>query len=265
MADMRNALGQLHALEQLASGNTIIHRIHPLAKLAATAVFLVCLVSFGRYAVWQLMPYLFYPAVVLALAEVPYRLIFRRTLVAVPFCLFAGISNLYLDRVELWRFGSITISAGAVSLMSILMRTILCVAAVLSLVAVTPFIQLTDQLRRLRIPNIFVVLFEMTYRYISVLVEEGSSMVTAYLLRYPGTKRPNMRHMGPIVGQLLLRSFDRAERVYQAMRCRGYALRDVNQTKHPLQVEDWVFFIAVSGFSVLFRLVDVPMLLGKGL
>lgn len=265
MADMRTALAKLYTLEQLSAGTTVIHRLHPLAKLAATVVYLVCIVSFDRYAVGRLMPYLFYPAVVLALAEVPYGLIFRRTLAALPFCLFAGLSNLFLDRTVAFHVGSISVSAGAVSLASIVVRTLLCVAAVLILVAVTPFAQMTDQLRRLRVPNLFVSLFEMTYRYLGALVEEVSAMVTAYRLRCPGAKGPDIRHMGPFVGQLLLRSFDRAERVYQAMQCRGYALRDAGRTKRPLMAADWIFLLAVGGSSVLFRLFNVPLLLGGSL
>ncbi len=259
---MHAALGKLYTLEQLSAGTTVIHRVHPLAKLAATGVYLVCIVSFDRYAVGRLMPYLFYPAVVLALAEVPYGLIVRRSLTALPFCLFAGLSNLFLDRTALFHLGGVAVSAGAVSLAAIVVRTLLCVAAVLILVAVTPFVQMTDQLRRLHVPGIFVSLFEMTYRYLGALVEEASAMVTAYRLRCPGAKGPDIRHMGPFVGQLLLRSFDRAERVYQAMKCRGYALRDTMRTKHPLTAGDWIFLLAVGGSSVLFRLLNIPLLLG---
>lgn len=265
MADMRTALGKLYTLEQLSAGTTAIHRLHPFVKLTATAVYLVCIVSFDRYAVGRLMPYLFYPAVVLALAEVPYGLIFRRTLVALPFCLFAGVSNLFLDRTVVFRLGSIPVSAGMVSLTAIVLRTLLCVAAVLILVAVTPFAQLTDQLRRLRVPGMFVSLFEMTYRYLGALVEEASAMVTAYRLRCPGAVGPDIRHMGPFVGQLLLRSFDRAERVYQAMQCRGYALRDAGRTKRPLGAADWIFLLTVGGSSALFRLLNIPLLLGGNL
>ena len=264
MADMRAALGKLYTLEQLSAGTSVIHRLHPIAKLGATVIYLACIVSFDRYAVGRLMPYLFYPAVVLALAEVPYGLIFRRALAALPFCLFAGLSNLFLDRTALMHIGGAAVSGGAVSLAAIVVRTLLCVAAVLALVAVTPFVQLTDQLRRLHIPGIFVSLFEMTYRYLGALVEEASSMVTAYRLRCPGAKGPDMRHMGSFAGQLLLRSFDRAERVYQAMECRGYALRDTRRTKRPLTAGDWIFLLAAGGSSVLFRLINIPLLLLLG-
>ncbi len=62
-------------------------------------------------------------------------------------------------------------------------------------------------------PDIFVTLFEMTYRYIAVLMGEASSMYTAYMLRSTERKGLQMRHMGSFVGQLFIRSYDRAERV----------------------------------------------------
>ena len=97
--------------------------------------------------------------------------------------------------------------------------------AALLLVAVTPFTQLTGQLRRMHVPEIFVTLFEMIYRYIGVLLEEASSMYTAYMLRSTEYKGLQMRHMGSFVGQMLIRSFDRADRVFAAMKCRGYPFR----------------------------------------
>lgn len=262
MADIRSKLGELYSLEQLSTGHTIIHRIHPRAKLAVTMVYLFCIVSSGRYALLSLIPFLFYPAIMLPLAEIPYRMILKRAMVTLPFCLFAGVSNLMLDRTPLWHLGAFPVTAGLVSLLTILLRTLLCVSSVLILIAVTPFSLLTAELRRLHVPNLLVTLLEMVYRYIIVLLEEAFSMVTAYRLRCPGAKWPDIRHMGPFVGQLLLRSFDRAERIHQAMQCRCYALRGLPQNRSPFGRADWLFLLSGGGSALLFRLTDIPMLLG---
>lgn len=263
MAAMASKISELYSLEQLSALDTPIHHIHPLAKLLGTAVYLLCIVSFDRYAFSRLLPYLFYPAVLMSLADIPYGMIARRTLVALPFCLFAGLSNLIFDRAVLLRLGTVAITSGTASFFSILLKTPLCVAAVLILVASTPFMELTNQLRRLRVPAALVSLFEMTYRYIGTLVEEASSMYTAYRLRSGGGKGLQMRHMGSFVGQLLLKSFARAERVYHAMQCRGYALRDPRSGRRRLNAADYAFLLLVCGSSVLFRLIDIPELLGR--
>lgn len=262
MTDLRGRTGELYTLERLSAGETCIHRLHPLAKLLSTLVFLVCVASLNRYAFSRLAPFCFYPILLSGLADIPLSLVLRRTLPALPFCLFAGLSNLVLEREVLLHLGPLPVSWGAASLCTLLVRTVLCVSAVLLLVGATPFVALTGQLRRMHLPGFFLSLFEMTYRYLGALLEEADSMYTAYRLRSRGIKGLALRHVGSFVGQLLLRSFDRAERIYQAMRCRGFALRDPRRDRRRLVGRDWLFLFFSCGSSLLFRMVDVPLLLG---
>jgi cobalt/nickel transport system permease protein len=133
----------------------------------------------------------------------------------------------------------------------------LCVMAALLLVATTPFTELTAQLRRLHAPMVFVMVFEMTFRYIGVLLEEVYSMTTAYKLRAGNKKALEMRHMGSFVGQLLLRGFDRAERVHAAMRCRGYSLKHVPPSRRRFKYSDALALAAVCLPSLLLRFTAV--------
>ena len=241
MADIRSKVNTLYSLEQLAAGDTVIHRVRPLPKLLVTLVYLVCVLSLDRRAPARLSPFLFYPATVMALAEVPFGMLLRRAAVALPFCLFAGFSNLLLD-------GNI------ISLFVLLARTLLCTGAVLLLVAVTPFAKLTETLRTLHVPEMLVTLLEMVYRYIGVLVGEAADMVTAFRLRAGGVRWPRVREFGPFVGQLLLRSTDRAERVYHAMLCRGGYAGPRRTGRQAWHVRDWCFLLLGAGSSILFRL-----------
>jgi len=254
---VKNKTHELYALEQLAAGNTCIHRLNPLVKLLAAAVFIVTVVSFNRYALGRLTPYIFYPALLMALSQTPYTMLFKRFFIALPFCLFAGISNIIFDRNTAFIIGGLTISRGVISFFSILFKTYLCVMAVLILVSVTRFSELTAELRRLRLPQIFIIMFELTYRYIGVLLNEAYSMSIAYSLRNPNKKEIEMRDMGSFSGQLLIRSFDRAERVYNSMKCRGYTLQNISQNKRTLTLSDIVFFALVSIFCITFRIVDI--------
>jgi len=259
---MKNTIRELYALEQLAGGKTCVHRLHPTVKLLATAVFIITVVSFDRYSFVRLVPYIFYPTLMMAFSETPYVMLLKRLTIALPFCLFAGISNVLFDRAIALTIGSMAVSYGIVSLFSILLRVYLCVMAVLLLVSITPLSQITGSMRRLRTPHIFVIVFEMTYRYIGVLFEEVYSMYTAYSLRSCASRSGNakgiaMRDMGSFTGQLLIRSFNRADRVYNAMKCRGYALRSVSQSVEKLTKGDVCFFVVVFMLCVIFRIFDV--------
>jgi len=258
---VKNKIYELYALEQLAAANTCIHRLNPLAKLLAAAVFIVTVVSFNRYALGRLIPYIFYPALLMALSETPYTMLFKRFLIALPFCLFAGISNIIFDRNTAFVINDIAVSYGVISFFSILFKTYLCVMAVLMLVSVTRFSELTAELRRLRLPQIFIIMFELTYRYIGVLLNEAYTMSIAYSLRSPNRKGIEMRDMGSFSGQLLIRSFDRAERVYNAMKCRCYVPQNIPQKKKTLVLQDFIFLFIVCLSCATFRLVDINALL----
>jgi len=254
---MKNTVQELYALEQLSCGDSCVHRLHPSVKLLTTIVYIVTVVSFDRYAFERLPPYVFYPVLMMALSETPYSILLKRFLIALPFCLFAGISNIIFDRAPAFTLGAITVSYGAVSFFTILFRTYLCVMAVLLLVAVTPLAQISVSMRRLRIPFIFIVIFEMIYRYIGVLVTEAYSMFTAYSLRSADGKGIVIKDMGGFTGQLLLRSFERADRVYSAMKCRGYALNAPPQRGKKLKSRDLIFCAAACLLCITFRVINV--------
>ncbi|GHV33452.1 hypothetical protein FACS18949_07400 [Clostridia bacterium] len=111
---------------------------------------------------------------------------------------------------------------GALSFASIMVKTFLTVLAVLLLIATTTLFDIAARLAAMKVPKIFCLQLVQTYRYISVLLGEAMTMFTAYNLRAGTRKGIKMRDMGNFLGQMILRSFDRAERVYRAMKCRGF-------------------------------------------
>lgn len=263
MADIRGAIREFYALEQLAGQHTAVHRLHPGAKLLTTFVYILTVVSFDRFQFQQLIPFLFYPAILLSLSETPWGLALKRVALALPFVLLAGLSNILLDRSPALTLDGLVISSGVISCASIVLRTFLTVLALVLLMAVTPVADLSGVLQRMRIPVKGVMLFEMTYRYIGVLLEETSSMFTAYQLRHRKARGLEMRHMGSFVGSLMLRSFDRADRIYSAMKCRGYGRSSACGAGCPWRAADWLYTVCICGSCILFRLVDVTALLGR--
>lgn len=255
MADMRSKLNDVYSLESLSRKHTCIHRLHPLSKMVVTIVYIVCIVSRGRYDLFAMAAFLFYPIIVMALAEIPYSMIWKRALIALPFTLFTGISNLIFDTDKWNMIGGIVVTTGFISFVTLIVRTFLCVSAVFIFVASTRFTEITGQLLRMHIPILIVNLLEMIYRYLSVLVEEASVMMTSYRLRNPKYKWPLIRDMGPFVGNLFLRSIDRSERIYQAMKCRGYGSTKTVKVKRKMKLSDIIFLLAGCFSSILFAMI----------
>ncbi len=215
---------------------SFIRNIHPVCKWVTTLAFILVVLSFDRLDGKGLLPYLAYSVVVLALARVPYRTLLKRCVPALPFCLLVGLSHMAYDKGGAFVVAGFAIPFGVATFLIFMLRTFLCVSAALVLVAVTPLSELSAGLRSLRVPDVLVTTFEMTYRYIGLLWEETWSAYTAYSLRRAGGRGVALRHVGSFIGTLLLRSLDRAERVYCAMLGRGYGVR---QREGPYHGKGW--------------------------
>ena len=252
-----NRIHELYVLEGLSDRKTPVHRLHPRAKLFITLVYIVAVVSFNRYDVLGEVPFFMYTAIVCALADLPMSILHKRFLIALPFCAFAGVTNFLLNRDIAYVIGGAEITYGLLSLIAIVLRTYLCVMAVFILIGTTPFPSLTRELRRLRIPQIFITLIEMIYRYIGVLIDEAAGMSTSYKLRSVNTKGVAMKDMGAFVGQLALRSFDRGERVYTAMSCRCFGGELPERAPVRMNGRDILIACALCAIFVLLRLFPV--------
>ena len=88
-------------------------------------------------------------------------------------------------------------------------------------------------------------------------------MTTAYMLRGGGQKGIALAHIGSFAGSLFIRSSARADRVYAAMKCRGYSLQYNPKTTLRWTKKDILFLALVWGGSCLFRFVNVPLLIGS--
>jgi len=120
-------------------GGTSLHRIDARAKVVVALVFILSVVSFDRYALTALLPFFLYPAVVLALGNLPADYFVRKVALFLPFAVAVGMLNPIFDREVMIRIGPFDISGGWVSCASIVVRAILTISAALLLVGVTGF------------------------------------------------------------------------------------------------------------------------------
>ncbi|MDR3356887.1 MAG: cobalt ECF transporter T component CbiQ [Spirochaetaceae bacterium] len=263
MSRFHSAAAGIDHLERLSYGDSPVHRLSPGVKTAVTLVFLVLAISFPSENLSGLVPFLLYPACMMSLSGTPYRPLLARLVVAFPFALFGGLSNLLFMRETAFSLGGFAVSRGLVSFASIMLKTLLCVLAVLILMATTPFNEVCALLTRRRGLAVIGLQLSLTYRYIDVLLGEAQRMWTAYALRAPGAKAVRIADMGSFLGQLLLRSFDRAERVYNAMKCRGFAGRYHTRKRRPLRPSDMAFLVGISAALTLMRFFNVSLLIGR--
>ena len=77
-------------LDELSTKNTFIHQLHPTAKLLTTLVLLVVTASFSKYEIVAMTPLFVYLVFVISSGEIPWSLLGRRLLLALPFVVFVG-------------------------------------------------------------------------------------------------------------------------------------------------------------------------------
>ncbi len=223
MAKINSAAAELREMDDLAALSSPIHRLHPLSKLITTIAYIFFTVSFPKYDLSGLAVMALYPMLLFALSGIPVGECFRKLGIVLPLVCAVGLFNPLFDRTPLLTLGTLPVSGGVISMVTLMLKGVFCLMASFLLAATTSMDALCAALRRLHVPPLIVTMLLLTYRYIGVMMEELAVMNVAYHLRAPGQKGVHYRAWGSFLGQLLLRSMDRAEELYASMQLRGFA------------------------------------------
>lgn len=237
---------QTHSLDRYLHQDSVVHRLDPRAKVVLTVLFIVATVLLPDGA-WPafLLTWLFLLCAA-RLAHLPYWLVFKRSLIILPFLLTAVTILLNVPGLE-----------GIIRFLSIAIRGWLAVQFAILLTATTPFPDLMHALNHLRVPTILVNIISFMYRYLFVLVDEAGRLMRARQARsarLPGSGKHGgslfwrAKISGQMIGQLFGRSLDRSDRIYMAMVARGYDGRFLTINPHHMTRFDWstlVFVLAV--------------------
>ncbi|MCL2767684.1 MAG: energy-coupling factor transporter transmembrane protein EcfT [Synergistaceae bacterium] len=182
-------------------------KISPQAHVLTTFIFTIIIASFGRNDAFLLVPYFIYPVLILLMGKnIVDTLVatLKMIIVASPFVLTLGI------------FGS------WVTFYSLILRFTLTVSAMIILVSLIGFSGFCTALVKLKIPNAMITQMILMHRYSFLLRDEVRRLRCAHALRSGGNRKISIREFGSMAGNLLLRTFDRAEIIHQAMVCRGF-------------------------------------------
>ena len=263
MSVIETALSNLGHLDELARGDSPVHRLAPLTKTLVTVVFLAAVASFPKYGLTGLSALAIYPIALIALGNLPPGRLLKRLALAAPFVVCVGILNPLFDQRILMHLGPLPISGGWLSFAVILFKFSLCVMAALVLIATTGFDGMCSSLTKLGLPRVFVSQLLLTYRYLYVLAEEATRLARAYALRAPGAKGIKPSAWGSLAGQLLLRTYDRAQRIHQAMLCRGFTGTIELARPAGMGRGDLIYLVGWVAYFIAARYYNLPQLLGS--
>jgi cobalt/nickel transport system permease protein len=263
-----------NAFDRYHEKESFLHRLDPRVKVAVTAAFIIsnALLPDGAWIAFALA-WLFLLAINV-LSRLGWGYTFKRSFVALPFALAAITVLFSMPGQPLCAFRflgwDLTITdAGLLRFVSILIRSWLSVQIAILLVAVTRFPDLIHALEHLRVPAILTTIIAFLYRYLFVLVDEVFRLLRARESRSAAAPSTTLRTgarvgrgvlwrsriAGHMAGQLFLRSYERSDRIYNAMAARGYAGHMRTLNPHEMKSSDYLVTAFVIGMIFILQLL----------
>jgi len=203
-----------------------VHALDARAKIVGATVLILGVVLTPPLRLAEALLLAALLAAVAASARLPLRRLVTRSAAVLPFAgTIALLAPLGTDGGS-WNIGGLTSAwagGGLVVTWGILSKAWISAFCMLLVAASTRRGDLLGALRRLKVPEVFVMLLSFITRYVGVLGEQLRSLRTAMVSRAPALRgRALLRSLGSIAGNLFVRSYERGERIHAAMVSRGY-------------------------------------------
>jgi cobalt/nickel transport system permease protein len=210
-----------HALHY--HGHSLIHRLAPEVKLVALLGFVVAVVATPPEAIWAFWGQAVILLALLAVSGVPPRFFLARLSIDLPFVVFALLLP-FLGAEPKVEWGPLHLSLpGLTGAWNIIAKATLGAGASVLLVATTEVADVIAGLNRLRVPRVITGIASFMVRYLEVVASEVRRTRIAMTARgYRPQWLAQTRPLATAAGTLFIRSYERGERVHQAMVARGF-------------------------------------------
>ncbi len=241
------------------AGATAIHRLDPRPRVVVTFCFalIVSLVD-SAPALWSALAV---GAATVVMARLSPRMLLRRLLhVNIFMALLFVTVPLTTPGQALFRIGSLRYTTEGVAFAAMLtMKANAIVLVFTSLLGTIELSSLGHALQHLRVPDRLIHLFLFTLRYLDVVHHAHVDLLRAMKARgfRPRMNLHTYRSYGSLVAMLLVRSLERAERVMDAMKCRGFKGRFVITRHFVLHRRDAVFCVVSTLVMCLCVFLDL--------
>lgn len=201
---------RLHLVSPAGPGSSPVHRLPAAVKLPVAVALLLVLVLVPSRSPEVPAGACLFLLCVAALGRIPPLYLVRRLLLLEPFVLGVAVLSLLQP-------------GGVQVFITIVVRSTLCLLVMILLSMTTTFSAILAVLKRVRVPSLLITVLALTYRYLFVLLEETERLQRARSSR-TFIRRPvqRWRSLASVIGVLFVRSSERGERIYDAMRARGW-------------------------------------------
>jgi len=255
LSDITGAFENTLFAEEISARDGFFQSLDPRVKILSVLAFLIA-VSMSRSLVVIAAIYLL--TLIFALtSSIPASFFIKRVWLALPF--FTGIiivpALFITPGPTLFHLplGLVITTTGLTSGLFLLFRVSTSLSLTLLLILTTPWNTTLSALTVLRVPDVFILVLGMTYRYIYLLLRIANDMFLSRKSRVVGRldNAENRRVLAAISGALLGKSLDMSSEVYLAMQSRGFRGTMVTLKPFQMQPRDWRWLVIFLSVSIL--------------
>ncbi len=237
--------------------HSVVHQIPPHIKILAGLLFIVVAVSTDITNWPAFVAYFAIIITITQIAKLPIITVFKRSLIEVPFVLFALLMP-FFGTGEVVEVGSLNLYVdGLLAGASIVVKGTLGILVAINLSATTTGREILNGLEILKMPTPMVQIASFMLRYVNVVNDEMLRMAVARASR--GFEATGVRQwpvLATAAGALFIRSYERGERVHLAMIARGYQGDLPKTEKINNSARYWAIGLAVPFIALIISLLS---------
>ena len=246
------------ASETFTLGDSPMHRLDPRIKIVLATAFAFTVALSSNF--WALFAALGASLSLIAVSGLGFRPVLKRLALVNGFILFFWlVLPLTVAGEPYTKLGSLTFTREGILLSAqITIKSNAILISLIALLATSSISTLGHALNRLKVPDKLVLLLLLTFRYIFVLELEYRRLRRAIQIRgfKPGTNLHAYRTYAYVIGMLFVRASARAERVHQAMLCRGFQGKFHSLRTFTLHTSDGVWATVVGIMIVMVGVLE---------
>jgi len=247
-------------IDRYAGISSPIHRWDPRFRLVS--IFALIFSVILLYNLQLVVIGMIFAIILTCISKIPLSFVLARMklvfIFVIPFFVIIPFTVIG-DGVDIVSFGGITLSYRGIEYVKfaalIVIKALTAVMLIFPMVGTSRMDITIKALEGLHLPNKLVQMFAFTYRYIFVLDDEFMRMDRSLASR--GFKRRGNLHtlttISKAIAMLFVKSYERADRVFYAMRSKGYSGTVATLHEFHARRQDWVNTAVVAGFAVLLQ------------
>jgi len=249
-------------LDDIASGDSIIHNLNGPVKLIS-AIIIIVFTVFSQQIIVPIIMEIFL-LLILYLSKVSIKDAFKRIVLLLP---FGGAIIIFQPFIHpgnvLWTYSWIQITDAGLNWAILLFgRLITSLTAIVLLSSTSPMQEIVASFRKLKMPKELAMILSITVRFLFVFIDELTTIRNAQKSRNFNIHsklvpyRWIVRQVGYTIAMMFLKSYEQGERVHKSMISRGFS--DTSQLfneKTQLEKSDYIYLISIITLMIVIEVI----------